>query len=576
MRHSRTLHPAAWGLVLGVLAWLMAAAPAPAAESAPTAGPARVVILPFTANAQKDIGFLVKGVRDMLATRLAWQDKVTVVEQDLVAPALAKSKPPYSDDRARAIGRELNAQVVVFGSITMMGQSVSVDARLVKVGEEGEPLTAYVQTTDLDSVIPRVNDFAQRINAEVFARPEAVDAQKKAAKEARALLGEKAQEGEAVNTVTDPTALSKLPDNISPLNPLFLRTLSGVDSDRYWRSPRISGAITSLAVGDIDGDGKNELVIALTNAIRVYRLAGEHFAMVSEFKNGPSGTYMFVDVADITGRGRPHIFVSNFYNKLASSFVLEWAEGGLRMVSKPRNIYYRAQPRPGGKGWMLMGQASAIDSPFFGPIYEMKWDGSDFVKAGEMSLPTMASIFNFTLADLNGSGKAYCVLVGPSYDIRIFNEKQDQIWASAESYAATGKYIPFQPASGQGYEEVWWYVTARIVPVDLDGDGRQEIVVTRNMDRADGLIEKMRMFYQGTIFSLYWNGLQLVENWRTPNISGYLPDYTVADVGNVGRPALVMCVGQRSLKGFFEVDTSHVVAFTLKPQKAIPKKSPGL
>jgi hypothetical protein len=86
----------------------------------------------------------------------------------------------------------------------------------------------------------------------------------------------------------------------------------------------------------------------------------------------------------------------------------------------------------------------------------------------------------------------------------------------------------------------------------------------------------MRMFYQGTIYGLYWNGMSLIEHWRTPNISGYLPDYTIADVGNVGRPALVMAVSQRELGGMLEKGTGHVVAFTLKPQKPIPKQSPGL
>jgi hypothetical protein len=37
-----------------------------------------------------------------------------------------------------------------------------------------------------------------------------------------------------------------------------------------------------------------------------------------------------------------------------------------------------------------------------------------------------------------------------------------------------------------------------------------------------------------------------------------------------------MAVGQRSFKGFMEADTSHVVAFTLKPQKRPPKQPKGL
>jgi TolB-like protein len=537
-----------------------------------------VVILPFTANSKEDMNFLVKGVRDMLATRLAWQDKVTVVEPDLVAPAVARIKPPYNEEKARQLGKELGAQVVVFGSLTVVGQAVSVDAALVKVGEESPPLTAFVQTSDLDSVIPRINDFAMRINAEVFQRPEAVAAQKKVDEASRKMVGgEEAKEQKAVETGEGGSALDSLPENMSPLNPLFLKTLSGVDSDRYWRSPRINGTITSVAVGDIDGDGKNELLVLLPESLRIYRLAGEHFALIHEYKNGPSGIYMFVDVADIAHHGRPQIFVSVLNNKLAGSFVLEWQDNGLRMVSKPQNIYYRTQLRPGGKGQhMLLGQRTAIDTPFTGPVWEMKWDGKDYVPDKEITMPRGGNVFSIAMVDLNGSGKGQMVMVGLSYDLKVFTDKGDQTWSSAEAYGATGKFIPFMASSGTDSEESWWYLPGRIIAVDMEGDGRQEVVVVRNSDRADGLIGKMRMFYQGTIYDLYWNGMQLVENWRTPNISGYLPDYAVGDVGNVGRPALIMAVGQRSFKGFMEADTSHVVAFTLKPQKKLPKKPQGL
>ncbi|CAO0823525.1 VCBS repeat-containing protein [Desulfarculales bacterium] len=569
LRHGR--RAVIWALCLGLLSCLLAAAPLMAAE------PSRVVILPFTANSKDDITFLVKGVRDMLATRLAWQDKVTVMEQDLVAPVAAKIKPPYNEEKVRQLGKDLGAQVVVFGSLTVVGQAVSVDAALIKVGEDTPPLTAYVQTSDLDSVIPRVNDFAQRINAEVFQRSEAMAAQKKTDEASRKVVGGEDKQDERAMETGEGLALEKLPENMSPLNPLFLKSLSGVNADRYWRSPRINGTITSVAVGDIDGDGKNELLVLLPDSLRIYRLAGEHFALIHEFKNGPSGIYLFVDVADIAHHGHPQIFISVLNNKLADSFVLEWqAGGGLRMISKPQNIYYRTQLRPGGQGHMLIGQRTAIDSPFFGPVWEMKWDGKDFVPDKEIPMPRMGNVFNFAMVDLNGSGNGQMVMVGHSYDLKVFTDKGDQTWSSAEAYGATGKFIPFMASSGTGTEEVWWYLPGRIIPVDMHADGRQEVVVVRNADRLDGLMGKMRMFYQGTIYDLYWNGMQLVENWRTPNISGYLPDYAVGDVGNVGRPALIMAVGQRSFKGFMEADTSHVVAFTLKPQKKSPKQPKGL
>jgi TolB-like protein len=532
----------------------------------------RVVVLPFAVNAQEDLSFLVKGVRDMLATRLAWQDRVVVMEPDLVAPAAAKVKPPYNDEKARQLGKELSAQVVVFGSITKLGKAISVDTRVVKVGDESPALTTFVQAADLDAVIPRISDVAQRINAEMFQRPDALAAQKAKEQESARATGDT---GLGATESRESRETEKLPENISPLNPLFMRSLSGVASDRYWRSPRIDGTITSVAVADIDGDGKNELLVLMTDSLRVYRLAGEHFALIREFKDGPGGTYLFVDVADVMGSGLPQIFISVRQARSVSSFVLQWRDGGFRMLASGLPYYFRAQPKPVGEGTLLLGQKANIDDAFSGPVYEIGYKDKSFEPVREMNLPKEANVFNCVLADLNGSGKPMLALITLNYSLRIFTATGDETWTSSEAYAATGKYVELDPIAGRGPETIWYYLPARLVITDLAKEGRQEIVVVRNEDRAGGMLAKLRMFFQGTIYSLFWNGMAMEENWHTPNISGSLTDYTVADVGNLGRPALVMSVGQRTGGGFFEKGTSHVVAFTLKPQKSKPK-SPGL
>ncbi len=365
--------------------------------------------------------------------------------------------------------------------------------------------------------------------------------------------------------------MDKLPPNISPLNPLFLRALSGVDSDRYWRSPRIEGTITALSVGDIDLDGKNELVVCLPDRIRVYRLDGQTFGLVTEFKNGPPGHYLFVDIADIDGDGRPEVFVSSIYNGLVNSFVLVWAPqgGGLAMKVKDLDYYLRVQPNPLGKGNILWGQAKSMDKPFAGPVYRMKASEGTYVPDTALSLPEHAHIYNFVQADINGSGEAFTVMIGPGHTLQVWRNPHDQQYKGGEIYGMSAKFIQTEgwtDPSNFGEEDVWNFIPTRLVLNDLDGDGRAEIVVVQNKDSMEGLFQKLRMMYRGTIFSFYWNGMSLVENWRTPRISGYLTDYTIADVGNVGRPALIMSVVQTDMQGFWEKGTGHIVAFTLKPQ----------
>ena len=524
-----------------------------AAVPALCAGPSRVVVLPFTANSQEDISFVVKGLRDMLASRLPWQDKVTVVEPDLVAPLLQKIKPPYNEAKAREIGKELSANVVVFGSITKLGKSVSVDARVVKVDQPGPALTAYVHAKDLDAVIPQINNFAQRINAEIFKRPDAIEAQKQAAAPAKT-----ASMGGSTN-------MDKLPANISPLNPLFLKQLSGVESDRFWRSPRMKGVVQSVAVGDIDLDGKNELMVLFTDRLRFYRLTGDAFRLMYEFKNGPKGTYLFVDCADINGDGRPEIYVTNRLAETVDSFVLEWSANGLRMLEKGVDYYFRVQQNPLGEGHWLMGQQAAVDSPFWGPVYKLHWKGGKVAPEKEMSLPDTAWLYNFVLADLNQSGRLYTVLIGPTMHMRVYNDRHQQMWISGETYNASSKFLRYMALQGNDYDPSWWYLLSRLYLTDLNKDGRHEILCLQVQGRMGMVMDHTRMIYQGTIFGMSWNGLSMVEDWRTPRISGDVTDYLVADVGNVGRQALVLSFTQKVFGGMVEKGVSNVVAFTLKP-----------
>lgn len=559
MKPSRAFRAA---LMMSILA---AAVLLPAASPPLAAGPNRVVVLPFTANAKEDISFVVKGVRDMLASRLPWKDKVVVMEPDLVAPVLKKIKPPYNDDKARQIGKELGAQVVVFGSITKLGKSVSVDARVVKVDQSGPALTTFVQAQDLDQVIPQINQFAQRINAEIFRRPEAI-----AARQAR-----EEPRGQAAGGGSG--EMDDLPAHISPLNPLFLKRLSGIESDRYWRSPRIMGLIDSLAVADIDSDGKNELLALLPDRLRIYRLTGKSFSLVYELKSGPRGTYLFVDVADIDGNGRPEIFISSRLGETVSSFVLEWHEGRPEYKAKDVSYYFRVQPNPLGPGHWLFAQEATVDTPFWGPIYKMKWSKGQYLPEKEMDLPEMASIFNFVLADLNQSGKLMVVLIGPTYHLRVFNHKNQQVWMSGEMYNISNKFIRYMALQGTDYEDSWYYLYTRLILTDLNKDGRQEVICQQSKGRFGMALEKTRMLYQATIFSMSWNGLSMVEDWRTPRISGSLTDYTIGDVGNVGRPALVMGVGQKVFSGFLDKGATNIVAFTLKtPKKRTQPINKGL
>jgi TolB-like protein len=132
--------------------------------------PKRVVIVPFKINAEKDLTFLEEGIADMLESRLSWDDKVTVISREETKRALESVEEPLNETRAREIGAKLDADHVLFGSLTIFGNSMSIDAKLIDVSGDKPSFTFFSQSQSMDEVIPQINLFAADINEKVFGR----------------------------------------------------------------------------------------------------------------------------------------------------------------------------------------------------------------------------------------------------------------------------------------------------------------------------------------------------------------------------------------------------------------------
>ena len=86
-------------LVAALGVWLGMCVTPSGADAARTAKPDRVLILPLTINAEKDLSFLQTGIFDMLATRLSAEGDVVTIGRDEALQALAAA-PNRSTNRA--------------------------------------------------------------------------------------------------------------------------------------------------------------------------------------------------------------------------------------------------------------------------------------------------------------------------------------------------------------------------------------------------------------------------------------------------------------------------------------------
>ena len=132
----------------------------------------RIALLPFKINAADDLSFLGDGIYDMFTTRLSAEGRVEVISRTKVEEVMKAEavSGPLNEDTVRSIGSRLNADFVLFGSLTVLGENVSIDSKMVDISGSQPTMTFFDQSQDLGAVITKIDLMAADINDKMFGR----------------------------------------------------------------------------------------------------------------------------------------------------------------------------------------------------------------------------------------------------------------------------------------------------------------------------------------------------------------------------------------------------------------------
>ncbi|MBU0516322.1 MAG: VCBS repeat-containing protein [Proteobacteria bacterium] len=503
----------------------------------------RVAVLPFNINAPRGYDYLRRGLTDMLATRLAWPGRVEVIDRARVEAAVKRVGRNVSRQLAIKVGHFLGADYVLFGSLTKVGQGISLDAQIINLSSKKTVLSLSARAPKMDNLIPRVDTFAKRINRRVFGRGPGGG---------RAATGPTGHPGSGV----------------SPLSPLYLRILGGLAAENIWRSPRFNEIVEGLAFADLDKDGKFELVVLFQHSLSIYRMTNNRFVRLFRHKVSRNTNHLFVDAADINGNGYPEIFVSAVRGEQVASYVLEYRGGRYRVIVPRSDWYFRVVKMPMRRA-TLYGQQKAVGTVFLdGTLSILKWGGAKYVAASRAGLPRGINIFNFAMADIDHSGGATIAYINPSFLLYVVKPNGQLLWESESYFARSAKAI-LVPTDTHADREKWYYFPARMRVYDLNGDGRSELMVIQHRQRGLDSILKVGTapLNQGSVICYIWNKVNLVQLWRTQRLSGRTTDFIIGPLNNDGKLRIVLAVAQKGRRGLFAKRYSHLISFDLDVNK---------
>jgi TolB-like protein len=496
----------------------------------------RVLVLPFYIQSDSDLSFLQKGISQMLASRLASDQSIEVINWD-DSPAANISKP-IGEAAAMSAAVKLKAGFVSYGTVTVANESVRTDARLVRTAD-GTPKVIFSQTgTNQGDALQHVKLYA----AEIL----------KALGSEASVLTQPALKPQQQKTVVDES--HRHPDSLwtgaisTGSTPIRMMASDGKTEANVWRSLKFKAEIKSLAIGDVLGDKQNTLVIINDNSVSLYRYVAGKLELIDEVIGEKDNTAIRVDVADINQNGRAEIFVTNLYNDKTQlkSYVLEWDGSKLVKIVQDANWYFRVMTVPGKKA-VLLGQRRGITELFSKGIHIMEWLNGTYSESSLADVPRGLLLYAFSSGNATNEGKEMTVALTSDLRLRVFDKSGDMEWTSKDKFTGGGGYMPYpvdvnDSKSSRELRNKRYYLPQRVFISDIDKDGTNEVILINNKDYAKNLLPNLRFFKSGHVECLQWEGLAFGSKWRTTDVSGQVSDMVVGDLNNDGVDEIVYSV----------------------------------
>jgi hypothetical protein len=574
--------------------------------------PLKVAILPVKINAPEKMDYLQSGLMDMLESHIGGNEGIEILDRSVVAKTSDKFKKDLNESTARSLAQDLGADYLVAGSVTFFGTGGSIDFEVFAKDPAKETFTVYKIIKDKNNLLSDFSQLADEISAKAFgARPQPVGAAP--APQARqpevgmavpaptpktAPLQQQAQAQPSVAptsagpTATQPKMASikqELVEEQPPSTEIQQQPASGTTLaplTEPWKSQELDHSLFSIDVGDVFGDGSEELVGISRDKIFVYRYKPEGLEQLTVYRGAKDDRFIWVSVADLNRNGRDEIFVTSqkkisVAKRKLSSLVVEW--DGNQLVTLARDVdYYLRAVRVPGIPTRLLGQKAADDGTFLPEIYNLAWVNHGLAPVNSPYRSKSANIFNAARGDITGKGATETIEITSKEYLFLLAGNGQPVWKSYDYFGSTENYIdlelenaPFpEPVDHDGYRFTpiqdqnpnlqKLYIPSPILLTDLNNDGKLEIVVTRNLPSLAQL-GGSRRYSKNKILSLTWGGNGMLENWETGEIEGMVTSLQISDLNGDGNQDLIVCTNHSpGITGFWKGDSSVILSYGLR------------
>ena len=507
-----------------------------------------LALFPLAVYAKGPKDYLRQGIRAMLVSRLSGGDLEVVTDEKF--RSLLKSeelKGKLNSQRIGEIAKQIQADYAVYGSVTAIGAGYSLDLTLLDLTKSPFQEHRISRAMNEDQFIPDMAKVAERFRAIIEGK--AISAQ-----------GQLLPPGQTAATQTRSGPFGRLDQGAEygrqTEGGLFRATAPRKGFEPAGTIP-VHMSIVSFDAGDLTGDGRTNLVAVSRTEMRVYEKVGQTYRTRDRLKAAMGEDFLKVSIGDVDGNGKAEIYLVSFYGGRAKTTVFEW-DGKFRRLFRKAGHLRVLRGLMAGKP-LLLYQDSRIDKLFWGRISAMGYAGKNSLQVVR-NLPKLKDVRFYTIMayDVNKDGSPEFIGLGDSDVLTLWNSSGKIMWSdSGRSIGGTNNAIR---VGNLAIDEsnLWAYINSRIVRADINDDGRDELIVVKNIPSIEHM-ETLNVYTKSRLIAYSFEGAALKRGWDTRKIP-----YCVTDIQVRGKTLFV--AGQKGRLSKVGKGYSRIMWFDLGTQ----------
>ncbi len=550
-RKSRSFFPIFFCLVFACL--LTAATWANAAKDTEQP-PETLVFLPFVINTENPQQYLREGLTDILASRVANRTGYTAIHKNKKTRQLTALLEREEQQPLKELLNSMQADHLILGTLSRQKTDFEILVHLLSK-TKATPVSFSRTISSINQAMTALDELSMELADTIL--------NKKPEKVRQASSQSPQDRGLSSFQTANPNRAYKE----GLYKPAAVAAAKGVapQGNVAMAKTELAAAARIMTVGDLNGDGINEIVLVSPGSLTLYHTNGEHFQQVATYPLPKTLHPHAINLADIDGNGLLEIYLSANSGNRPDSMVLTWEKSHFQTLDTHLPYYLRPGLDSQGKA-IILGQKGGGTTPFAPYFYSLIRGADSQLQKGEsVEVPAGFNLFDFIRVDFNQDSTPEFVGLKNNDQLVILDSNNTELWASKVSYGASKTSVGSITRDRAG-DRTLTFIHSRLIARDINGDDSPEIIVGQNLVSTIQYVQQLRFFRGTSIVALDWTGSSMATLWETPLSKNYTVDYQVVpNEGEDGATRLYTVeTANNSPLFFWQKETNTLQFFDMK------------